>query len=81
MTQQVEKFFDPCLKLYWRGKFGKLGDHWYPDTAKDAALLQQFMREAGETKVTTRCAPKQYDALLKAAGARGYGIETVGGDA
>ncbi len=81
VNTKVEKFFSPCLTLWWRGRgpkgtIGKLGAYWFPDGSSARSLLQQFMREAGFWKVTSRCTTEQLDGVLQAAGAYGYSIET-----
>lgn len=78
MHKQLERFFSPAITLYWRGRFGKLGQYYYPDTNKDWQLLKQFMAEAGLPKSGVRITPEQYDAVLAVAGQYNYSITTIG---
>lgn len=77
IQKAVEKFFDPCLTLYWRGKKGDRLDYWYIDLVKDRAIFRQFLHEAG-VKQSLRCPPDKYDDLLRVAGEHGYSLETIG---
>ena len=79
MTERCEAFFSPCITLYWRGKFGKLSERWYPDTLQDRALLRQFMQEANipETRGVS-VTDDQLDAIGLAAGKHGHSTETIG---
>lgn len=77
MSERMTSIFSPCIRLYWRGRFGKLGKYWYPDTIKDERLLRQFMDEAGLRGQLARITEQQYDSVLCAAGIHGYSIETI----
>ena len=79
MIERMERLFSPCVTLYWRGRFGRLSNRWYPDTLQDRALLRQLMQEADIREehglsVTT----DQLDAIGLAAGNHGYCTETIG---
>ena len=78
MHEQLNRFFEPCIKLCWRGRFGKLGPYFYPDKNQDWKLLQQFMNEAGLPRNGVKISVDQYDAVLAVAGKYGYSIETIG---
>jgi hypothetical protein len=78
-TQRLDALFSPKITLYWRGYFGKFVRGWYPDNILDRALLRQFMAEAGVSRAFgNNITDENYDAVLAAAGAHGYSIETVG---
>lgn len=80
MQDRVEAFFSPCVSLCWKGHFGKLSDRWHPNKGIDRELLRQFMQEAGlDVRNGISITSEQYDAVLAAASAHGYSVETVGG--
>ena len=80
MAERVAVVFSPCVRLYWKGRFGKQSDAFHPDTLADRALLQQFMKEAGVKSVGfgPMITDAQYDAVLVVAGKYGYCLETIG---
>lgn len=77
MHNQLLKFFQPSITFYWRGKFGKGRERFYPDTNKDWLLFKQI---AADAKIkTSSFSLDEYDTVLEIAGKYGISLTTIGG--
>jgi hypothetical protein len=81
MTDRMERFFSPSIRLVRRKLGGKpVKGYWYVDLVKDLPYARQFMDEAGIRKkeLGVRIADSDLDAFGDAAGTHGFSVETIG---
>ena len=81
MTDRMEQFFSPSIRLVRRTLNGKtIPGYWYVDLNKDYRLAKQFIEEAGINNKYTgvKIADEDLDAFGSAAAKHGYSVETIG---
>lgn len=67
MTERMERFFSPCVKLVLRSGIYMVAD------VHQFKLIQQFKEESG---IKGSINQHNFDEFMKAAGNHGYSVET-----